>query len=248
MIANGQLQQRPEPLGGGIIKRDYWVLWERDTFPLMDFILASLDTAYTLDTANDYSALTVWGIFSGDAKAQANRALDSEGRPIYLDRTYSEGAPKVMLMNAWQDRLELHQLVTEVAKTCTKFKVDMLLVENKSAGISVAQEIRRLYSNEKFGVQLFDPKSQDKLARLYSVQHLFAEGMVYAPDRVWSELVIAQASQFPHSKHDDLVDTVSQALRKLRDMGLLVRGPERLAEIEAQKIYPRGQDIALYPG
>ena len=53
--------------------------------------------------------------------------------------------------------------------------MDLLLIENKAVGISVAQEIRRLYSNEKFGVQLFDPKSQDKLSRLYSVRICSAE-------------------------------------------------------------------------
>jgi predicted phage terminase large subunit-like protein len=247
MIANGQLQQRPEPAGGGIIKRDYWQLWERETFPPFDFILASLDTAYTTKTSNDYSALTIWGIFSGDTVAQANRALDASGRPMYLDRTYSEGAPKVMLMHAWRDRLELHHLVEKVSKSCTALKVDLLLIESKAAGLSVGQEIRRLYGNEKFGVQFFDPKSQDKLSRLFSVQHLFAEGIIYAPDRQWSEMVISEVAQFPYSKHDDLTDTVSQALRHLRDNGLIARAPERLAELEGLKVYPGGQGEPLYP-
>jgi predicted phage terminase large subunit-like protein len=246
MIANGQLQQRPEPAGGGVIKRDYWQLWEREAFPPMDFILASLDTAYTIKTSNDYSALSIWGVFSGDTVAHANRVIDASGRPMYVDRTYSEGSPKVMLMFAWRDRLELHQLVEKVAKTCTSLKVDLLIIENKAAGISVGQEIRRLYSNEKFGVQFFDPKSQDKLSRLFSVQHLFAEGIIYAPDRQWADMVISEAAQFPHSKHDDLTDTLSQALRHLRDNGLIARAPERLAEMESLKQYP-GNNIPLYP-
>jgi predicted phage terminase large subunit-like protein len=247
MIANGQLQQRPEPVGGGIIKRDYWQLWERDSFPPMDFILASLDTAYTTKDANDYSALTVWGIFSGDTTAHANRMIDKEGRPVYMDRTFNEGAPKVMMMHAWRDRLEFHHLVEKVVKSCIALKVDLVLIESKAAGLSVGQEIRRLFSNEKFGVQFFDPKSQDKLSRLYSVQHLFAEGIIYAPDRTWSEMVISEVAQFPYSKHDDLTDTVSQALRHLRDNGLIARAPERLAELESLKVYRR-QDEPLYPG
>ena len=246
MIANGQLQQRPEPVGGGIIKRDYWQLWERDSYPPMDFILASLDTAYTTKDANDYSALTVWGIFSGDTTAQANRMIDASGRSLYMDRTYSEGAPKVMMMHAWRDRLEFHNLVDKVVKTCIALKVDLVLIESKAAGLSVGQEIRRLFSNEKFGVQFFDPKSQDKLSRLYSVQHLFAEGIIYSPDRSWSEMVISEVAQFPYSKHDDLTDTVSQALRHLRDNGLIARAPERLAELESLKAYP-SRNEPLYP-
>jgi predicted phage terminase large subunit-like protein len=246
-IFAGQIQQRPEPKGGGIIKRDWWKLWDRDVFPPMDFVLASLDTAYTLKTSNDFSALTIWGMFSGDTKAQATQIIGADGRPIYMDRIYDEGAPKVMLMHCWKERLELHQLVEKVAKSCTTMKVDLLLIENKAAGHSVAQEIRRLYANENFGVQLFDPKSQDKMARLYSVQHLFAEGIIYAPDRKWSDMVISEVAQFPHGKHDDITDTVSQALRQLRDMGLIARAPERLAELESLKIYPGHQNEPLYP-
>jgi predicted phage terminase large subunit-like protein len=245
--AAGQLQQRPEPAGGGVIKRDWWVLWEEQVFPPMDYIVASLDTAYTTKTMNDMSAITIWGVFTGDTKAQATRVMDYNGRPMYVDRTYQEGAPKVMLMHAWQARLELHELVEKVASTCRALKVDKLLSENKAAGISVAQEIRRLYNTERFGVQLQDPKSQDKLSRLYSVQHLFAEGLIHAPDRTWADMVITQVGQFPKGKHDDLVDTVSQGLRHLRETGLLVRAPERLAELESMKSYPGGRQPPLYP-
>ena len=83
-----------------------------------------------------------------------------------------------------------------------------------------------MYGGERFGVHMFDPKSQDKLARLYSVQHLFAEGLVYAPIKQWAEMVITQVGQFPKGKHDDLVDTVSMAMRHLRDTGAIMRGEE----------------------
>lgn len=246
-MAAGQLQQRPEPAGGGIIKREWWKLWEEASFPPMDYIIASLDTAYTVKTNNDYSALSVWGVFTTDATAVANRVIDAEGRPQYFDRTYSESAPKLMMMHAWQERLEFHDLVEKVAKTCKALKVDKLLVENKAAGISVSQELRRLYGAEGFAVQLSDPKSMDKLARLYSVQHLFADGMVYAPDRTWADTVITQVGQFPKGKHDDLVDTVSMSIRHLRDIGLLTRSQERIEELERMKVYPGKQDAPLYP-
>jgi hypothetical protein len=213
----------------------------------MDFIIASVDTAYTMKTMNDASAMTVWGVFTSEAVAQPHRIIDESGRPVYVDRMYSEGAPKVMLMHAWQARLELHDLVEKIARTSKALKIDKLIIENKAAGISVAQEIRRLYQNESFAVQLSDPKSQDKLSRLYSIQHLFAEGIIYAPDRAWAEMVITQVGQFPRGKHDDLVDTVSMSLRHLREVGLLTRAPERLQEIESMKSYPGREDVPLYP-
>lgn len=245
--AAGQLQQRPEPRGGGIIKKDWWQVWEGDNFPPMDYKIGCLDTAYTLKEQNDPSGMIVWGIFSGDGTSQANRMLDHEGRPVYMDRSYSEGSPHAMLMHAWTDRYEFHELVKKVVATAIQYKIDLLLIENKAAGISVAQEIRRLYANERFGVQLFDPKSQDKFARLVSVQHLFQEGLIFAPDRKFSDAVMTQCAQFPRAKHDEYVDMTSMGLRYLRDGGLLTRGPERLAEIESMKAYPGGQMQPLYP-
>jgi predicted phage terminase large subunit-like protein len=242
----GQIQQRPEPKGGGIIKREWWKLWEHDSYPPMDFVLATLDGAYTEDRMNDPSGMIVWGIFSGDVKAATTRIVAQDGSTRRMDQTYSEFAPHVMCMYAWTARLELHELVEKVAKTCIAMKIDLLLIENKASGISVSQEIRRLYWRERFGVELFDPKSQDKAARLYSVQHLFAEGIIYGPDRPWMEGVISQVGAFPKAKHDEYVDLTSMGLRKLRDMGLLIRQPEREADNEAQKIYPRGQDAPLY--
>jgi len=248
--AAGQLQQRPEPKGGGVIKREWWQLWDQDAFPGCDYIIASLDTAYTTKTENDLSALTIWGIFSGgDQKAQAvaTRIMAADGEMLAnVTRSYSEEHPRVMLMYAWQERLELHELVVKVQETMRRFKVDKLLIENKAAGHSVAQEIRRLYGHENFAVQLVDPKGQDKLARLYSVQHLFAEGMIYAPDRAWADMVITQCGTFPKGKHDDLVDTVSMGLRYLRETGLIIRNDEWTSDIEDKMMFSGSAPPPLY--
>lgn len=246
--AAGQLQQRPEPKGGGIIKREWWQLWDRDVLPGADYIIASLDTAYTTKQENDMSAMTVWGVFSGgDGTAQITRQTSRDGESLVeLSRTYTEEHPKIILLYAWQDRLELHDLVQRVQDTMDKFKVDKLLIENKAAGHSVAQELRRLFNIQDFVVQLVDPKNQDKVARLYSVQHLFAEGLIYAPDRGWAETVIQQCSAFPKAKHDDLVDTVSMALKHLREMGLLIRGEEFTAELDEKRSFHGAEPVPLY--
>ena len=161
-------------------------------------------------------------------------------------RSYSEEHPRLILMHAWEARLELHELVEKVATSMRRMKVDKLLIENKASGISVAQEVRRMYGHEDWAVQLVDPKGQDKLARLYSVQHLFAEGLIYAPDRPWADLVINQCSVFPKGKHDDLVDTVSMAVRHIRETGLLVRGAEYTAQVEEQMTHRGAPPRPLY--
>jgi predicted phage terminase large subunit-like protein len=260
----GQFQQEPTPRGGGVIKGQWWETWMDPGYPAFDYIIASIDTAYTAKTENDPSAMTVWGVFSGDiTNSTADNYVNSRGKMRntadeasrfdegvrirdMLDHN-PESVPKVFLMGAWQDHLELSKLVEKVAATCRKFKVDKLLVEAKASGLSVAQEIRRLYGAEEFAVQLINPGSLDKLARVYSIQHLFSEGMIFAPDRAWADMVIRQCEVFPKGKHDDLVDTVSMALRHLRETGLLVRAPERMAEIDAGRRHIGAAPAPLYP-
>lgn len=237
----GQLQQRPSPKGGGILKREYWMDWEKDTYPQVDYVLASIDTAYTEKEENDPSAMTVWGIFLNDHEV-----------------------PNAILMNAWTERLELHDLANKIAKTAKKFKVDHMLIENKASGISVAQEIRRLFAYEDFSLQMIDPKNLDKIARAYSVQPILAEGcvlkdgnthrtgpgIIWAPQKFsWADMVITQCAGFPKAKHDDIVDTVTQALRFLRQTGMLSRGEERTAETAEAAIFKGNTgDKPLYPG
>ena len=238
--AAGQLQQRPEPKGGGILKRDYWMDWERETYPQVDYVLASIDTAFTENEENDPSAMTVWGIFLNQHEV-----------------------PCVILMNAWTERLELNDLVHKIGKTAKKFKIDHMLVENKASGISVAQELRRIFSYEDWGIQIMDPGRQDKVARAYSVQPVLSEGcelkdgvihrtgpgIVYAPMAFsWADMVITQCASFPKGKHDDIVDTVTQALRFLRTTGMISRGEERTAELAENALF-KGNigEIPLYP-
>ncbi len=247
----GQFQQQPEPRGGGIIKDHWWQLWDKPEYPPIEFIVASLDTAYTTKAENDFSALTVWGVFSAPSEGQATRSVDRYGRTVELRTSYQSESlgpvPKVMLMYAWQVKLELHELAEKVAATCSRMRVDRLLIENKAAGHSVAQEIRRLFGAEAFAVQMYDPKTLDKTARLYSVQHIFAEGMVYAPDKDWAEQVIRQCSVFPKGKNDDLVDTVSMSLNHMRSVGMLTRAAERMAELEeAQRFTGNDGGAPLY--
>jgi predicted phage terminase large subunit-like protein len=245
----GQMQQEPAPRGGGIIKREWWETWEdTNRYPPMSFIIASLDTAYTQKEENDPSAMTVWGVFEADLNmAMVTKVQKSDGELGEYDRTYNSGTPRVMLMNAWAERLEFPELIEKVKRTCKQMRVDLLLIEAKASGMSVAQEMRRSSKEMDYGIELTNPGQMDKVARLYSVQHLFSEGMVYAPDKKWVEPVIHQCATVPKAKHDDLADTVSAALKKLRDMGVLQRAPERQQEISESLVHRSKKTGKLYP-
>lgn len=246
----GQYQQRPVPKGGAIFRDEWWQYLEMPYHgrPPMGFeyIVASLDPAYTSKQQNDYSALTVWGVW---------RNRDDE--------------PKVYLIDAWQKRLTLHGstderkvrgendednrartshewgLVEWVAYTCKRHKIDRLLIEAKASGLSVAQEISRLYSLEGWGIELVDPRG-DKEARAHSIVPLFSDKFIFIPAAVegnelmpydFADELMRQCEVFPRGSHDDLVDSMTQALRHLRDVGLAIRREEHHHDVEEAMKY-----------
>jgi phage terminase large subunit-like protein len=64
---------------------------------------------------------------------------------------------------------------------CKKYSVDLILIEAKASGISVAQEIKRLNKLASWTVKLVNPMNLDKVARAYTVQPIFSNGQIYAP-------------------------------------------------------------------
>jgi phage terminase large subunit-like protein len=231
---NGQYQQYPGVRGGSIIRRDWWKLWPEAEFPELGTVLVSLDTAVETKETNDYTALTVWGAFEGKS-----------------------GEPLLILLNAWRDRLPLAEVVHRVYEICmgrgevrgsSNAKADYLLIEDKTRGRDVHDEIIRLHQKCPWQIELIKPQG-DKIARLTAVSHLFSGdakrlpdgkdtegkdkfidvflgGMIYAPDREWADQVIQEVADFPYSAHDDWTDTVSQALGWVRRNGVVLRKEE----------------------
>lgn len=223
----GQYQQSPTPRGGGIIPREMWNLWpapgyeapegEKQQFPEVSFVLACVDTASTEKEENDPSACVTLGVWH-----------DQHGRP------------KIIMMDAWADRLKINKLVEKLLETGRKRIVDRMLIENKNNGISVHHEIQRLMDGAEFGVELWEPKGHgDKVARLYSAQPTFDRGDVYAPDKKWANKVIDEVLQVPKGAHDDLADCVSMGILWLRESGLLKTAREYDDEVARRNTFQR---------
>lgn len=260
----GQYQQSPSPRGGSILKDHFWQPWEQDKYPTFEFIIASLDTAMTAKDENDPSALTIWGVFRED---NVSVDLESEIRAeaLWLPRhgqvsRPTRGNPKVMMLWAWREHLEFNELVQKVIDTCIpsaapvphpRFPVDRLLIEGKANGMAVAHELERMFRGTgRIGIEIIDPKAYgDKVARAISIQHIFADGMVYAPtgNRKWAEMVIKECALFPRGSSDDLVDTTTQAIRWLREQGFMLKPKEHKLAEEEELTYS-GQIQPLYGG
>src|SRR5262249_3077374 len=146
-MASGRLQQSPMPAKGGIFDRSWWQLYESKDgkFPVVEFVVASLDSAFTEKEQNDPSGLTVWGVFQHEHQGKKYRRIIlmhawrkhlpfSGPRIDYLPHETRE-AYKRRTQSTWG-------LMEWVADTCTRFKVHKLLIEAKASGISAAQELR----------------------------------------------------------------------------------------------------------
>ena len=59
---------------------------------------------------------------------------------------------------------------------------------------------------------------RDKVAKAHAASSLLESGLVWYPDRKWAEEVIHHCAVFPAGDGIDIVDTVSQALIRLRQM------------------------------
>ena len=89
-----------------------------------------------------------------------------------------------------------------------------VLIENKANGLAAIQLLRR----EMSGILEATP-TKDKVERAIVVKYLFDAGDVSFSTHglVWGEIQ-SQFTQFPHGKHDDIVDSVVQGLTWLQKL------------------------------
>jgi predicted phage terminase large subunit-like protein len=226
-----------DPEEGGIVQRDMFKLWpDGKEFPKFEYIVQSYDCAYTEKTMNDPTACTVWGVF----------------KPL-------DGPMSVMLIDAWQDRLQYPDLRPKVIEEYEtvfgegkgKKRVDLILVEDKSAGISLIQDLQRAH----LPVRAYNPGRADKVQRLNIVANIIARGRVWIPEsskrkgyvRDWAEGFVSQICSFPETTHDDYVDACTQALRFLRDSGWLEIDPPPQDDWDEEDFVDSGQPKRTNP-
>jgi len=195
---SAQYLQNPVSESAAIIKREWWQRWEPDTPPQCEFIMQSWDTAFLATERADYSACTTWGVFYRD------------------DGGYLK--PNIILLDAIKGRWEFPDLKLKAQQMYKDWQPDAIIVEAKAAGSPLIFELRRM----GLPVQEFTPsRGADKIARLNAVADIFSSGAVWAPNRNWAEMVIEEVASFPAGEHDDIVDTVSQALLRYRKGGFV---------------------------
>lgn len=247
-----------DPEEAGIVRRSWFNLWPAARpLPRFDWIIMSLDTAYTeksIDTRTgdpDPTACSVWGVFHYAPKKGPAMA-------------------HVMLLDCWEDHLGLPDLMRRVKKEMgfayggdedqavvrpmfgasrpqgSGRKPDILLIEDKGSGIS----LRQMLAEARIEAYAYNPGRADKVSRLHIVSPVFSQRRVWLPEseklpgkpRTWCEPLIAQLCSFTGSgsiRHDDFVDSTTQAIRLCMDKGLLDLVKPRAKEDRGERPPPK---------
>jgi len=201
---NAQWMQQPTSEEGAIIKREWWRPWKSKYIPPLQHVIQSYDTAFLKSETADYSAITTWGVF-----------FPSE----------DQGA-QLMLLDAVKGRYEFPELRRKALEQYKYWEPETVLVEAKASGLPLTYELRKM----DIPVVNFTPsKGNDKHARVNSVAPLFESGMIWAPEQKFAEEVIEECAAFPHGDHDDLVDSMTQAVMRFRQGGFVAH-PEDYVE------------------
>ena len=193
---NAQYQQEPTAEEGAIIKREWWQNWEHKDPPRIKYKIQSYDTAFTKKDTADYSAITTWGVFETE-----------------------DTGDNIILLSAFKDRYEFPELRRTAHEEYLWWRPDMVLVEAKASGIPLTHELRQM----GMPVVNFTPsRGNDKHVRVNSVSPLFESGKVWAPmHEHFAQEVVEECASFPFGEHDDYVDSMTQALMRIRQGGLI---------------------------
>lgn len=217
----GQLQQRPSPEAGGILKKAWFKWWKHTTPPDIEYVVQSWDTAFSMGKTCSYSACTTWGVF--------------------YDHNY---IANVILLSMWRDRVEYIALRERAKRLFFDYRdtakeknpkftgrpVDLCLIEAKASGDPLMKDLLQ------GGIKAFPiipPKHADKRLRVHFITELIEGGLVWVPAQgpafdsllPFADEFVELAACFPNSESDDVIDTMSQALTKLKK-GMFLYNPK----------------------
>jgi predicted phage terminase large subunit-like protein len=177
-------QQSPAPASGGIIQRHWFKRWTRATLPPgFDYQLQSWDLAFKGENQNDYVCGQVWGCVGADR--------------FLLDQVHGH--------------LDFPQTISAIKALSLKWPLTYhKLVEDAANGAALIATLK----HEISGLIPVKPQG-NKEARVHAITAQLESGNVYIPESAtapWVDGFIDECCGFPNAKHDDRVDTLSQAL------------------------------------
>jgi predicted phage terminase large subunit-like protein len=187
---NGQYQQTPAPLDGGIIKRQ-WVRFYRQMPEKFEFMVQSWDCTFSGGSDNDFVAGQVWGRCGGK----------------YF-----------MLPYRTYDRLDFGPTMAAIKACNAKFpQANAVLIEDKANGPAIISELQKeiagVIAVNPEGGKLARAQATAPLWESGSIE--LPDPQIFGC--TWIEDYLHNICTFPKAAHDDDVDATSQALIYMRN-------------------------------
>jgi predicted phage terminase large subunit-like protein len=178
----GQYQQSPAPLGGGLVKAEWFKRYSENERPeRFERIVQSWDTGNKASELSDFSVCTTWGI---------------REKQVYL-------------LGLLRRRMEYPALKRAVREQMGLYNANAVLIEDKASGTQLIQE---LIAEGCHGVTRYQPDCEKIMrlhAQTAMIENGFVYIPETAP---WLAEYLHEMTVFPNGKHDDQVDSTAQFL------------------------------------
>ena len=178
----GQYQQSPAPLGGGLVKAEWFKRYRQSELPeQFDRIVQSWDTANKATELSDFSVCTTWGV---------------KGKQLFL-------------LAVFRRQLEYPALKRAVREQQSLFNATVVLIEDKASGTQLIQE---LIGDGCYGVTRYQPTTDKIMrlhAQTAIIENGFVH---IPETATWLAEYLHELTVFPRGKHDDQADSSAQFL------------------------------------
>ena len=204
--AAGQLQQRPSPLGGGILKRHWWRYFQPQGINLPPVVVSLLDGTLMSIPAINAPSYVDEQIQSWDCSFKNLETSD-----YVVGQAWARSGSIYLLGDQIRARMDCPATIKAIRELSQKWPGTLAkLIEDKANGSAVIQMLQ----HEIPGILPVNPEG-GKVARAMAVSPLIEAGNVYLPHPLYAPWVndfIEECAAFPNGAHDDQVDAMTQAL------------------------------------
>jgi predicted phage terminase large subunit-like protein len=178
----GQYQQQPSPLGGGMVKAEWFKTYAPGEQPSeFDLVFQSWDTANKSTELADFSVGTTWAV---------------KDKRLYL-------------LHVYRERLEYPDLKRAVVQMAARYGARTILIEDRSSGTQLIQDLIRdgLSGVTRYNSQL--DKVMRLHSVTSTIENGF---VYLPSEATWKPGYVHEVTTFPAAKYDDQTDSTSQAL------------------------------------
>ena len=190
----GLYQQRPAPIEGGMIQRQWFKRFDSE----------------------DWNKLSKEDDELGGEWIQSwDLTFKSTGTSYVVGTVWKKVGANIFLMDRIRDKFDFPDTIKKMLLTAERWPQAVTkLIEDKANGPAVISTLE----DKVQGILPYSPKGS-KEARLASVSGLIEAGNVWIPDSSvcdWGDDFIEEVVNFPHSRNDDQVDSMTMALDRFK--------------------------------